>query len=307
MTITDLYLKIIEGIQLSLGYFLDPHKRIYFIFLCTSMLIAFAVYRSLKPSRSFFGYILNPKVWWGDSPKVDYLFLIFNGIFKVFAIGPFLIFGLYISFYTKEYLLNNCGYPTYRIANYLVVVLYTLTLFVVKDFSSYIVHLAFHKVPFLWRFHKVHHSATVLNPVTQYRIHPVELFVNNMKGILVFGLITGLFDFISNGELHLATVLGVNIFGFVFMVLGANLRHSHVKLKYPEWLESILISPVQHQIHHSQNPIHFDRNLGSVLAIWDLVFGTIVKSKKVGMIRFGLGRQENEKYRSFFQNLFPWR
>ena len=62
------------------------------------------------------------------------------------------------------------------------------------------------------------------------------------------------------------------------MFFGANLRHSHVKLKYPSFLEYIFISPHQHQIHHSDNPIHFNKNMGSKLAIWDWLLGTLVLS-----------------------------
>jgi sterol desaturase/sphingolipid hydroxylase (fatty acid hydroxylase superfamily) len=303
MTISDAYLLIIEGLELSFSYFLSPNKRIYFGFLLSSIILAFWVFKSSGIKDSFFNYLFNRKVWVGASPTVDYGFFLFNGIFKVVVIGPVLIFGLYLSFYIKEYLLTQFGYPSIKFSPYLIIGAYTVVLFLFKDFSSYVVHLIFHKVPFLWRFHKVHHSATVLNPLTQYRIHPVELLVNNLKGIVVVGMVTGVFDFLSNGEFSLFLVLGVNIIGFTFMLFGANLRHSHVKLRYPSGLENWLISPVQHQIHHSQNQEHFDRNFGSVLAIWDSIFGTLFKSKNIVKIQFGLGRVENKKLKTFWQNL----
>lgn len=306
MTITELYEKVLEGLLLAGGYFLDPNKRIFFGFLITSLILAFWVYHSKSNRKeSFIHYVFNPKVWWSESAKIDYAFLIFNGIFKVLIIAPFLVFSLYLSFYIKEFLLNRFGYMDVIIPNVWIVVGYTLSLFICRDFSTYVVHYLFHKVPFLWRFHKVHHSATVLNPLTQYRIHPLELVINNLKGLLVFGLVTGLFDYLSNGQFNVFEILGVNVIGFLFMALGANLRHSHVKLKYPDWLESFLISPVQHQIHHSENKAHFDSNLGSVLAVWDNVFGTLIKSKNVKKLRFGLGEIENKRFQKFWQNLFP--
>lgn len=305
MTVSEIYYKVAEGIELSSGYFLDPNKRVYFGFLTTSILLAFWVYKSAKPKVGFINYLFHKKVWWGKSPKVDYLFLIFNGVFKVVFIGPLLVLGLYLSFYTKEYLLNNFGYSSIAVSKFWIVMGYTIVLFVIKDFSSFLVHYLFHKIPFLWRFHKVHHAATVLNPITQYRIHPIELLVNNLKGIVVFGFVTGVFDYLANGDFNVFAILGVNAFGFVFMALGANLRHSHVRLSYPEWMESVFISPVQHQIHHSQNPAHFDRNLGSVLSIWDGLVGTLIKSKQIGFIRFGLGAKENKNFQNFWQNLFP--
>ena len=82
------------------------------------------------------------------------------------------------------------------------------------------------------------------------------------------------------------------------MFFGANLRHSHVKLKYPSILEHIFISPYQHQIHHSSNSKHFDKNMGSKLAVWDYLFGTLILSKETSKLRFGLGKEKND-YDSF--------
>ena len=97
--------------------------------------------------------------------------------------------------------------------------------------------------------------------------------------------------------------MGVNVFHFVFIFLGANLRHSHVKLKYPKFLEYILISPFQHQIHHSNNPKHFNKNMGSKLALWDWILGTLVLSKSVGRISFGVDK-DNSKFDNLFKSLF---
>ena len=115
------------------------------------------------------------------------------------------------------------------------IIFYTITLTLVNDFLSYLIHFALHKIPILWEFHKVHHSATTMNPMTQYRIHPVELILNNARGIIGFGVVTGIFDYYSNHELDTVVFIGANIFTFLFMFFGANLRHSHVKLKYPSF------------------------------------------------------------------------
>ena len=161
-----------------------------------------------------------------------------------------------------------------------------------------------HKIPFLWEFHKVHHSAEVLNPLTQYRIHPIELLFNNLRGLLVFGLLTGVFDYLSEAPINKLTIIGINAFHFLFLIFGANLRHSHVKLKYWGFLEYIFISPFQHQVHHSDNPQHFDKNMGSKFAIWDWMFGTLVRSKSVGKVKFGLGPEDKSYGTSFASNLF---
>ena len=177
------------------------------------------------------------------------------------------------------------GYPKFSLGVTQTIILYTISLTIFGDFLTYIVHLLMHKVPFLWEFHKVHHSATTLNPMTQYRIHPLELIINNIRGIIVFGLVTGFFDYLSAHSIDKMVFLGVNVFHFIFLFFGSNLRHSHVKLKYPKYLEFIFISPFQNQINHSIDPKHFNKNMGSKLAIWDYIFGTLVLSGSASKVK----------------------
>lgn len=300
----NIYQIIEESLTLSLSYFIDTEKRINIIYLLSALILAYYVYYKSKIKSSFLKYIFHKKVWLSKSAYIDYALFILNGFIKVIFIGPFIIFGFYIAFYINEYLLNSFGYSSVNLSVTNTLILYTICLTVVNDFTTYIVHYLMHKIPFLWEFHKVHHSATTMNPLTQYRIHPIELIINNIKSILIFGLITGIFDYLSNHQIDKLLFLGVNVFTFIFFLFGANLRHSHVKLKYPHFLEYLFISPYQHQIHHSSNTAHFNKNMGSRFAIWDWFFGTLVLSKKAKKIRFGIGKKEDKDYNSILKNLF---
>ncbi|MFV0248706.1 MAG: sterol desaturase family protein [Tenacibaculum sp.] len=302
MELSNILKTVNESLNLSLSYFASPERRTYFIYLISSAILAYYVYYRSKNKKNFIRYLFPKKIWLSKSAFVDYTILIFNSFFKVLFIGPYLILGLYIAFYTNEYLLNNFGFSSLNLSKTETLIYYTIALTVVGDFFTYLIHLLMHKVPFLWEFHKVHHSATTLNPFTQYRIHPVELLINNAKSLFVFGVLTGIFDYLSNHQVNKMLFLGVNVFGFIFMFLGANLRHSHVKLTYPSWLEKFFISPFQHQIHHSNSPEHFDKNLGSKLALWDWFFGTLILSKSADKISFGID-QSNTKFNSFWGNL----
>ncbi|MEJ6737227.1 MAG: sterol desaturase family protein [Flavobacteriales bacterium] len=239
----------------------------------------------------------------GNSAIVDYCLVFFNSLIKVVVLSPFLIYALYLAEGLNDYLISSLGNFNGNWSITTILVLYTIAIVVVNDFFSFLVHYLMHKIPLLWEFHKIHHSATTLTPFTQYRIHPVELIINNIKGLVIKGLITGVFLYFSNGSVSIITFLGVNIFNFIFYFFGANLRHSHVKLKYFNFLETFIISPFQHQIHHSNKREHFDTNLGSRLAIWDYLFGTLIKSKDIENLTFGLG-EEDEEYNSFLKNLF---
>jgi sterol desaturase/sphingolipid hydroxylase (fatty acid hydroxylase superfamily) len=85
---------------------------------------------------------------------------------------------------------------------------------------------------------------------------------------------------------------------FMFYMLGANLRHSHVWLPYPKWLSHILISPAQHQIHHSQLIHHHDKNFGLMFAIWDWIMGTLYVPKHRENYVWGLDHGEDRDYQT---------
>ena len=137
-----------------------------------------------------------------------------------------------------------------------------------------------HTVPPLWRLHQVHHSAEVLTPFTLYRLHPIEQALHAARGLIVVGICAGIFAWISYGKATIWTLYGVPSVIIIFSLLGANLRHSHVWLTYPAWVEHILISPAQHQQHHELSPAGQQRNYGSMLAVWDWIYGTLKLSRE---------------------------
>ena len=273
----------------------------------SSCVLALWVYFRRNTKGSFIKFIFSKKIWFSKSAFLDYSFVFFNAFVKVVVLAPIFAFGLLLAQYTEKLLVVIFDQPSFLLNEIESIIIYTVTIFLINDFSSFLVHYFMHKIPLLWRFHKIHHSATTLNPVTQYRIHPVELIINNFRGLFVNSITTGVFIYFSENSVYLITFFGVNILTFVFLFYGSNLRHSHVKLVYWNWLESIIISPYQHQIHHSNKPMHYNKNLGSKLAIWDWLFGTLVKSKSAQKIIFGLG-EEDQIYDTFFKNLItPFR
>ena len=71
-------------------------------------------------------------------------------------------------------------------------VLFTLAVFIFEDFSRFLVHYLYHKVPLLWRFHAIHHSATVMTPLSLYRIHFIEMAINSCRSLLLIGGLSGI-------------------------------------------------------------------------------------------------------------------
>ena len=308
-TIFSLFDTFKNGINESLHLVLNPEKRVHWFYLCTSLILAIYVYLTTKKEGNFLSFVFKKSYWLSKSAFIDYTFIIFNNILKVILFGSFMLYGRYLAYYMTEFLHYLFGFHRMGISHTSTIVAYTICIILFKDFTSYLTHLAFHRIPALWEFHKTHHSATVLNPFTQYRIHPVELIINNFaQNILSFGIVTGIFDYLSRHAITEFEFYGVNVLSFAFLTFGANLRHSHVPLKYFHALEKILISPFQHQIHHSKNPAHYNKNLGAKLAIWDYLFGTLKRSKGVAQLEFGLDEDAQKSFNTFNGNLFsPFR
>lgn len=156
------------------------------------------------------------------------------------------------------------------------------------DFASYVVHRLLHKVPILWKIHRVHHSATSLTPLTTYRQHPLEpLILYGARG-LAAGIGLSVFYLFFPHRTPVITVAGLGA-GFFIYMFTVNLHHAPVPVRYPRRLRRWLISPHIHHLHHSANPIHYGRNFGVVFAIWDRLFHTYRDVEfEPGTLQFGL-------------------
>lgn len=179
-------------------------------------------------------------------------------------------------------------------------ILYSVTVFIAFDFGSYVAHYLSHKVPILWEFHKVHHSAAVLTPLTVMRVHPVNFLVKSSVPAVTAGIVTGIFAYVLAEEPRSSTFLVIGFFNVSIITFAtnifANLRHSHLWLSFGPILSHILSSPAQHQIHHSIEPRHVDRNLGNVLSFWDWMFGTLYVPRTKESFEIGLKDGEHQFY-----------
>jgi sterol desaturase/sphingolipid hydroxylase (fatty acid hydroxylase superfamily) len=158
----------------------------------------------------------------------------------------------------------------------------------VFDFYTYTAHYLLHRVELLWQFHKVHHSALALIPVTTRRSHPVQEVFNATWNSMGVGAWIAAFSCVTSLPLADVTILGINAWMLIDMFSFHHLRHSHIYMRYPAWLERVIMSPAQHQIHHSREERHLDRNFGLLFSCWDRLFGTIVYSEPEPVTNLGL-------------------
>lgn len=185
-------------------------------------------------------------------------------------------------------------------------VAYSLSTFLASDFAFFFVHYWAHRVPIFWEFHKIHHSAETLNPLTAYRGHPFNLLATSLFTIFLVGSVQGIFSYVyPHAKIGEITVRGVGIFIFACNLAGGFLRHSSVWLHFGRPLNRILYSPAHHQIHHSEDPRHWGKNLGGVLALWDWMAGTLYIPAEREELTYGLGtREENDTYNSSIGALY---
>ncbi|MGB5794073.1 sterol desaturase family protein [Poseidonibacter sp.] len=279
-----------------LEYMINPSKRTYWVYIISSIIIGMIFLYFNKNHRKI---NFSSKLWLHPSARLDYSYFLLSYFIKITMIFPIVISAKSIAFSINKFLYLEYGFnQTSNLSYETIVVLYTITLFLVSDFTRYWLHRFLHTIPFLWEFHKVHHSAKVLNPLTFYRVHPIENILFGFRYSLSIGLVTGVFIYFFGSKIGIYEILGANIFIFVFSLFGSNLRHSHIPLAYFKVLENFFISPKQHQIHHSKK--HFNKNFGGYLAIWDKLFGTLKYSCDVKVLKFGLRREQMNQYQTLF-------
>lgn len=123
-------------------------------------------------------------------------------------------------------------------------------------------HRLMHRIPLLWRLHKVHHTDTSVDVTTALRFHPLELMFSVAFKALLVGLLG-------------APVLAVVIFDVLLSTM-ALFVHSNLSTAptLSCWIKRILVTPEMHRIHHSRYQPQTDSNYGTVLTLWDKCFGS---------------------------------
>jgi sterol desaturase/sphingolipid hydroxylase (fatty acid hydroxylase superfamily) len=165
----------------------------------------------------------------------------------------------------------------------------TVMLFLAYELGYWIDHYLKHRVPALWELHKVHHTAEVLTPLTTFRMHPLDLLVFGQILAVTAATANGVTAYLFGDTTYQYALAGTNIILIVFIHLYVHLQHTHVWIAFRGVLGRIFLSPAHHQIHHSANPLHFNTNLGSCLAVWDWLFGTLhIPAKTREKLTFGV-------------------
>ena len=148
-----------------------------------------------------------------------------------------------------------------------------LLMMFISDLFRYWVHRWSHTIPFLWRFHAVHHALDKLYWLNTTRIHPIEKLIQLLVEVAPFIIVGVSKEVIA---LHLV-IYGVN--GFI--------RHSNIHFKYG-YLNYIISTNELHRWHHSKLIQESNANYGSDTMIWDLVFRSFYWPKNRAVNELGV-------------------
>lgn len=169
-----------------------------------------------------------------------------------------------------------------------------LTFFLISDFVQWNTHRLLHKVPFLWNFHKVHHSVKQMGFAAHLRYHWMEPVVYKSLLYIPIAIIGG-FD-----------AQDVAIVHFFALTIG-HLNHANLGWDYG-WLKYILNNPKMHIWHHAKqlpNHVRYGVNFGLTLSLWDYLFKTNYIPHSGRDIELGFPEDENFPTDFLSQELYP--
>lgn len=169
---------------------------------------------------------------------------------------------------------------------------YLITLLAL-DLLIYGQHVLFHRVPLLWRVHKMHHADTDLDASSGIRFHPIEIMLSiavKMAAVIALGAPAGaviLFEILLNAT--------------------AMFNHANINLApgIDRALRKIIVTPDMHRVHHSVIPAEHHRNFGFNLSLWDRLFHTYCAQPREGHVgmKIGLAEYPGPQPAEFFWNL----
>jgi sterol desaturase/sphingolipid hydroxylase (fatty acid hydroxylase superfamily) len=144
------------------------------------------------------------------------------------------------------------------------------------DLFAYFAHVTMHRIPALWRFHRVHHSDAEVDVTTAFREHPGETLWRifwHIAGVIVFG-----------------TPMWVLITYLTLSAMNGQLEHANIRVpaKLDRWLRLLFVTPNMHKVHHMRHLPETDMNYSNLLSIWDRLGETYSHGPDFARLHYGL-------------------
>jgi sterol desaturase/sphingolipid hydroxylase (fatty acid hydroxylase superfamily) len=251
--------------------------------------------------RGFFRHCLPAGMLTHRSARADFLFWLSRRLTMPLFVVPLALSTVtagYAAYAMLTVVFGPAAHP--GPAGTVTLCLFTLSMVIAYDLSYYIYHYLCHRVPLLWELHKVHHSAEVMVGVTKDRVHPLDELLNRWWNGLIPGVTYGIWLFFAVDPVEL-TVFGITAYTLRGLLMMDVVRHTHLEMSYGTWLNTIFLCPYYHQLHHSIDPHHYNKNYGLLFSIWDRMFGTFAVPERGQHFTFGLADNEHAEYQSLLR------
>jgi sterol desaturase/sphingolipid hydroxylase (fatty acid hydroxylase superfamily) len=298
---------ILADITATLGDFTMIGPRFSWVFLASALVVALICYRKDRSEiwslKDALRQCFPARVFLHPSSLLDYRYAVVNYFVRLLSFGVFLVSGAGVASLMQRSLESTFGQYAMGTAQagVLVGVLTAVALVLALDFGLFFAHYLMHRFPVLWEFHKVHHSAEMLTPLTVLRMHPVDMIINSWIVAICVGLVNGAYAHFFPDPENAKWLLLSNSVVFAFYFFGYHLRHSHVWIMFPKGIRQIISSPALHLIHHSTDKKHWDKNFGRIFVHWDRMVGAAYIPTEREEIRFGIGTKEDGEYNSVYK------
>ena len=281
-----------------------PSDPLYWLNILSAYLLAFFVITrgwTLQAAKDCLAELFAKRIWLHRSSIADFKLLFANNMLYFFLLPVVTLTSTGVAALVLQGLQQTTGSDGLQLApTWASRLALTFCWLIAWDFGVFFTHYLQHKIPYLWEFHKIHHSAEVLTPVTVYRMHPVDQILKLSIVASLIGLVEGSFLYLYADPVTFYLVNGLNALWFLYLFGGYNLRHCHVWIMFPKPIRGTISSPALHLIHHSTNPKHWDKNFAPIFIIWDRLFGTLYMPTSREEIEFGLGDEEGKHYTSLW-------
>ena len=255
--------------------YIETHAALIYAITFCSMMIGIVLWEVQKPCR-------QP----GYSSRVRWL-----GNFGVYVLN--IIIRTLLLPLTAITLAATLAEQGQGLFNYLAIPLPVAIIasILILDGAHYLKHVALHKLPLFWRFHRMHHTDLDYDFTTGIRFHPFESIASALVTLAVIAMLG-------------VPVVAVIIFETTVVAVTFFV---HGNISYPASLDTalrtLLVTPDMHRIHHSARRTETDSNYGLIFSWWDRLFTTHVAQPRGGHTGMTLGLHE---FRGSKHQTLPW-